>query len=417
MSSTLFFKTTTTAYSYDGATITQVTDVDYPATTARGAAFLDGRFFVMTPSADIYQSATEDALNWNALEFIGAAIEPDTGIYLAKYQNYICALKGWSTEFFYDAANATGSILSPVPNMAFKIGCAVDASAKEMAGTIVWMGQTPEKISTSSVEKILDADDLAAVKSWACKVGSHTLYGLTLGTLGVTLVYDFESGLWQFFTYLQTSGGTVALTAISATGTVTSTAHGFTDGQIIKIAGTTTFDGFQVVTNVATNTYDIQTQGTAFSGAGTAQLYTETVFPIIASTACGGTQWMQDATSGALYTLTQTAYADAIGAIAARIHTPKFDGIPTRTGAIGTNDLKKISCTEIIGDKIASNALIRWSDDDYTTYTKTRPINLALDRAWVNRCGQFVRRSWEVLHVENTAFRVEALEIDVKKSD
>ena len=70
----------------------------------------------MTPNGDIYQSALEDASSWNALDFIGSQIEPDSGVYLAKFQNYIAAFKGWSTEFFYDAANATGSILSPVQN-------------------------------------------------------------------------------------------------------------------------------------------------------------------------------------------------------------------------------------------------------------------------------------------------------------
>lgn len=428
MSSTLFFKTTTTAYSYDGSTITQVTDGDYPATTCRGAVFLDGRFFVGTPTAEIYQSATENALSWAATEFIGAAIEPDTGVYLAKYQNYIMFLKGWSTEFFYDAANATGSILSPVPNMAFKIGCAVDASVKEMAGTIVWMGksrdgegreiyrmngQAPEKISTEQIDKILLADDLASVRSWSCKIGSHTLYGLTLGTLGVTLVYDFGSGLWSFFTYLATSGGTKTVTAVSALGVVTATAHGYSDGDIVNIAGTTTFDGFAVATDVTTDTFTIQTTGTAFSGSGTAQKYTETVFPIIASTSCGGTQWMQDATSGALYTMTQTAYKDAIGAIAARIVTPKFDGKPSGNRVSATTALKKMSSVEFVGDKLDSTVLIRWTDDDYVSYTKTRAIDMNLERSWVNRCGQFSRRAFEILHVENTAFRGEALEIEI----
>lgn len=420
---------TYSATSASRYTLTQITDADYPANTARGAAFLDGRFFAMAPNGDIYQSATEDASSWAATEFIGSSIEPDVGVYLAKYQNYIVAFKGWSTEFFYDAANATGSILSPVPSMAFKIGCAVDASVREMAGTIVWMGKSrdgegreiwrmngtaPEKISTEQVDKILLADDLAAVKSWSCKIGSHTLYGLTLGTLAVTLVYDFSSGLWSFFTYLATSGGTQTVTAITAAGVVTIAAHGRSDGQIIKLSSTNAdFNGFHVVTDVTTDTFQIQATGTAFSGSGVSQLYTETVFPIIASTSCGGSQWMQDATSGALYTMTQTAYADAIGSIAARIHTPKFDGKQSGKGVAPTTQLKKMATVEIVGDKLDSTALIRWSDDDYVTYTKTRPIDLNLERSWVNRCGQFSRRSFEILHVQNTAFRVEALEIEI----
>ena len=126
----------------DPYAVSQITDADYPSNTTRGACFLDGRFFVMNPAAEIYQSALENAASWSALEFIGTQIEPDQGVYLAKHNNYLAAFKQYSTEFFYDAANATGSILAPVQNAAFKVGCASDASVKEMAGTVVWMGQT-----------------------------------------------------------------------------------------------------------------------------------------------------------------------------------------------------------------------------------------------------------------------------------
>lgn len=90
------------------------------------------------------RSALENVSSWSALEFIGTQIEPDKGVYLAKHNNYLAAFKQYSTEFFYDAANPTGSILAPVQNSAFKVGCASDASVKEMAGTVVWMGQSKD---------------------------------------------------------------------------------------------------------------------------------------------------------------------------------------------------------------------------------------------------------------------------------
>ncbi len=123
---------------------------------------------------------------------------------------------------------------------------------------------------------------------------------------------------------------------------------------------------------------------------------------------------MQDASTGVLYTMSQSVYADQIGAIAARIHTPKFDGQLTGKGLAATAHYKKMPMVELIGDKVSSHAVIRWSDDDYATYTNSRVIDMSIERSWLNRCGQFSRRSFEVLHVENTAFRVEALEIEVK---
>ena len=69
---------TNTANRY---TVTQITDVDYPSNTTRGCAFLDGKFFVMDNTGVIFQSATENAASWSALEFIGTQIEPDQGVY------------------------------------------------------------------------------------------------------------------------------------------------------------------------------------------------------------------------------------------------------------------------------------------------------------------------------------------------
>ena len=374
----------------------------------------------MTPNGDIYQSALENAASWAALEFIGTQIEPEEGVYLAKYQNYIAAFKQYSTEFFYDAANATGSILSPVQNAAFKIGCASDASVKEMAGTIVWMGQTrdgfgrgvfrlngttPEKISTSQIDKIINADSLATVYSWSANVGSHMLYGLTLVTTGVTLVYDFTTGEWSFFTYLASSGVNKTVTAITAAGVVTATAHGYSDGDIVLLASTNSdFNGWHVATDVTTNTFQVQATGTAFSGSGTATKHTESYFPVIASTAAGGKQYLQAATSGKLYELSQSTYTDDVGAIAARIRTPKYDG--------GSSKYKFVGSAELVGDKISSKCVIRHTDDDFATYSSYRPVDLSASRSRIHRLGRFSRRAFEILHVKNALLRLEAIEIE-----
>ena len=408
---------TNTANRY---TVTQITDADYPANTSRGVAFLDGRFFVMDEATgDIYQSALENAASWAATEFIGTQIEPDAGVYLAKHNNYIAAFKRYSTEFFYDAANSTGSILAPVQNAAFKVGGAHESSFQEMAGTVVWMGQSkggfgrgifrlngtaPDKISTEQVDKILNADSLATVYSWSCNVGSHLLYGLTLVTTGVTLVYDFTSQLWGFFTYLTSSGVNKTITAVTTGGVATSAAHGYSDGDIVLIASTNaSFNGWHVATGVTTDTFQLQATGTAFSGSGTATKHTESYFPIISSTAANGKQYMQHATSGALYEFSQSTYVDPIGAIAARIRTPKLDE--------GKTDYKTMPSAELIGDKVASFAVMRYSDDDYVTNSGFRPVDLNADQSQIRRLGKFRRRSFEILHVKNALLRLEAIEV------
>lgn len=408
--------------------VTQITDVDYPTNTTRGCVNLDGRFFVMTPGCEIYQSALEDVTSWSSLEFIGSQLVPETGVYMTRVGNYIMAMKEWSCEFFYDAANATGSILSPVPNAAFYTGCASDGSVADVAGTIIWLGQNkagmgrsiyklvdnnPEKISkisTVQVEKILNTDSLATVYSWFASVGGHQLYGITLVASAVTLIYDMSTNQWSFFTYLATSGAAKTVTAVSTAGVVTSTSHGFSDGDIVLLASTnSSWDGWQIVMTVTTNTFIVQapsgsTSGTAFSGSGTAQKYTESYFPIVASTSVGGVQYMQHATSGVLYEFDADILTDPIGAIAARIRTPKLDD--------GNTKFKSIAMVEVIGDKIASTATVRYTDDDFATYSPCRPVDLSVRWARLRRMGIFTRRSFEILHVKNALLRLEALEIE-----
>lgn len=401
-------------------TVTQITDADYPTNTTRGCGFLDGRFFVMTPAGDIYQSDVEDASAWATLSFIGSQIEPDVGVFLAKYNEYIVAFKAYSTEFFWDAENAADSILAPVQNGTFKVGCASDGSVQQMAGTIVWMGQSrdgfgrgifklngtqPEKISSASVDKILNEDNLTEVHSWSANVGGHLLYGLTLINTTTTLVYDFTSQKWSFFTYLASSGVTKTVTAVTALGVLTSAAHGYSDGDILLVAATNgDFNGWHVATAVTTNTVQLQATGTAFAGSGTSVKHTETYFPVVASTAAGGIQYMQHATNGALYSFSADVHVDPIGAIAARVRTPKLDN--------GVMELKFMGRLDVVGDKISSTALIRSTDDDFATYAAFRPVDLSVEVSQIRRLGSYVRRSFEILHVKDARLRLEALDVD-----
>lgn len=397
-------------------TITQIVDADYPANTVRGCAFLDGRFFVMTPAGEIYQSALEDGFTWSALEFIQSQNDPSPGVFLSKIQNYIVAFKDWSTEFFYDAANPVGSILSPVQNAAMQIGCASDGSVQDVNGLLMFMGQTraghgrsiyllqgtsPQKVSTPNVEKILNNDPLSEVYSWQAQVGAHQLYGVTLVASEVTLVFDMTSQIWSIFTYLVADDATATVDSISTTGIVTATSHGFSDGDIVKISDAGACNGWYIVTDVTTNTFQIQTSGSTAT-SGTIDRYVETYFPVVASVRANGRQYMQDKSSGALYEF-DPRFFDAVGTTAARARTPKLDD--------QTANNKTMSQLEVIGDKIDSIAVVRWTDDDYVTYSNFRPVDLNAKRSRIRRLGDYNRRAFEILHVNNANIRVAAFDL------
>ena len=56
--------------------------------------------------------------------------------------------------------------------------------------------------------------------------------------------------------------------------------------------------------------------------------------------------------------------------------------------------------------------MLRWSDDDYTSYNKGRRINLSDPQARLRRCGKYRRRAFELIHIVSLPVQLAALELD-----
>ena len=396
-------------------------------TTVPGIVYLDGYFFVMDENAVIYNSALSDPTAWNALDFISANIEPGSGVAIAKAQNYLIALKSWSTEFFYDAANPVGSPLSPVMNAFTLIGCASGDSVASIDGTIAWVSKTrqkgravhimagleQQKVSTPDIERILNADALTNVYAYGVKISGHTFYVLGLKDSGITLVYDFTSQSWALWTSM-TAQATKPCTIVSADGvaTVTCAAHGYSDGDPVTIAGASQaeYNGTQQVRYVDANTFKFAISGSPASpatGTITATGYDETYFKFTKYVYCAGRDLVLHETTGELCEITEAVYQDSGNPINFLARTGKIDG--------DTIERKTNSQLKVIGNKIGGIAMVRWSDDDYTTNSAYRPIDLSSEQARLSRLGSFRRRSYELRHVGNTPVQVAALELDIQQ--
>lgn len=422
------FKSTKDCYLFNGIanTVTKISDADYPATTVPGLAYLDGYFFVMDANGTIYNSGLETPLVWNSLDFIRCEAEPDSGVAIAKWQNYVVGFGKWTTEFFYDAANPTGSPLAKAQNAAVQVGCANGYSVTQFDNKLVWLGNsrekgrgvyalaggfTPERISTPDVERVLNADDLATVYAWGAGLAGHTLYVLSLVTSGVSLVYDFSTQTWSHFTRRKASApkSVSVLTQSGGVAVATCTGHGFADGDEITHAGATPA-GYNVTVNVSVidaNTYAFPVQDTLVTpatGAITATGSTEGYFDLTYYVSAGGKDIVQGAADGIVYELLGTAYRDNGVSIDAMARTTIYDA--------GANRRKFVASAEVIGDKIAAKALLRYSDNDYLTHSKYRPIDLNAPRSRIHRLGSMSRRSYDIRHTANTPFRVQALEIE-----
>jgi hypothetical protein len=331
----------------------KITDADFPSSLCPGIVYLDGYIFVMTPTGRIYQSAVEDPSTWGALDFVTASAEPDPGVAIAKHFNYVVAFGTWSTEFFYDAANATGSVLARNDAARMEIGCASASTVQPMEQTLMWVGQSLERgrsayilngtspvpVSTRYIEKYLNAASMANdnVRSFSFKIEGHHFYVLSFFDLDVTLVYDLVENEWY--------------------------------------------------------------QWSSWDGDN------DHVFDPAYFVSYNSKYYVLGSVSGQFGELSCTTYTDTKNKIAFRCVTPIVDS--------GTTKRKFYRSLEIVGDKVTTGGSmsIRHSDDDYTTWSSYRTVNLGNTRSVLFQLGQARRRAWEFFSTSDVPLRIEAAEI------
>jgi len=324
----------------------------FPTNMVPGTVYLDGYTFVMTSDGKIWNSALNNPLLWNPLDFITAEGEPDKGVAIAKHFNYLVAFGQWSTEFFYDAGTVTGSPLLPNPTMRIEFGCANGDSVAEMEQTVLWVGvgkntgrvvlmlegTRPIQVSDASVERILNKSKLENVRSYTIKVAGHYFYVLNLLDDDLSLVLDVKSKEWCIWT--------------------------------------------SFVNNV------------------------ETYFDGVFYTSLDNKHYSLDNIDGKVYNISETEYHDESGPIQFRIRTPLIDADSTKR--------KFLSRLEIVGDKISSVLRIRHTDDDYQNWSPYRNVNLGDTRSVLYQCGNFRRRAYEFYCTDNVPLRLNYAEMDLE---
>lgn len=156
------------ATAYRISTADVVTNVALGFTPRPTPVFLNGRVYLPRESSeDIYNSALDDCTTWPASGFISAEREADNLVGICKVQDVIVAF-GYSTiEFFYDAANSTGSPLARNANISFKdISLIYPETLKVINDTVYFLAKQAgsislwkislyklEKLSSDAIEK------------------------------------------------------------------------------------------------------------------------------------------------------------------------------------------------------------------------------------------------------------------------
>ncbi len=317
----------------------------------KGWAFVDDTLYVMAPFANIWGSDLNDVLTWPADNVIVARIEPDRGVALAKQLVYVIAFKESSTEVFYDAGNATGSPLARVAGAKVNWGCANADSIREIDGALFWLST-----NRSASIQVMKMDNLRI------DIVSTPAIERLLGEADISAVYSwtlkYEGHRWYVVT---------------------------------------------LVNENLTLVYDLTTglwaQWTDMEG---------NYLPIVDSTYKTSTAQtiLQHETDGWLYVVDSANVEDWNGPITVDIYTPNYDA--------GTARDKTITCIYPDASQLLGSILqVRYSDDDYQTWSQFRTIDLGIRKPSSRDWGVFKRRALNLRHQSPTRFRIKSLDLQM----
>ena len=320
--------------------------------------FIDG-YILLAKGSDVYNCTLDEPTEWDGGQYLSAEMFPDPIVALARQNNQVVVFGETSIEFFYDAANISGSPLNRNDSTTLQMGCAMPYAVFQTEKTFMFVGQSesggravwqvdgfqPKKISDEYIERILDGETTPLdCRGFGVRTMGHLFYVINLTSLGRTLVYDMDEKLWHEW-------------SSNNNGVHTSFACDF-----------------------------------------------------LADTHIGAAYVLHNS-NGCVYKVDPTKYTDDGVAILVDVTTNKYD--------MDTYNRKFMRAVRPVGDRYATgNALsIRWSDDDYQTWSNTKTVTLSDDFPNWSRLGSFRRRAFNLKHDLNYPLRLESLEVSFYEGD
>jgi len=351
----------TNGYVFSSPTLapTQIVDPDFPTPHVPMPVFMDGYLFLAkADSQDIYNSNLDDPTLWTAGDYISAEMFPDTVVALTKNNNYLYAIGSNSIEYFYDAANASGSPLARHDAAVQQFGTVSQDSVVSTDKEVVLLGETANgghtvwtvegfketEIGTPAIRSILrvEGSALANAVAHCVRVSGQKLYIVSLTNL--TLVYSFDTKMWSEWY----SGTTSPVTFIGS--------HA-ADGP-------------------------------------------------------NGMAYILNDTTGVVYTISEDYHTDAGAAFRCQIITPKYD--------FDSLNQKFMSRLALIGDVPTTSGTgnvvqVSWSDDDYATWATDRDLSFDNDFPIITQLGKFRRRAFRFTYDQPYLLRLEGFDVDINK--
>jgi hypothetical protein len=323
----------------------------FPSPHVPSPTTLDGYIFLPeVDSVDIYGSDTTYPFSWGALNFAAAENFSDKVVGLTRQNNFVVAFGEKSTEFFYNYAKANKEDEFDTPLERYE-------SILMQVGTLC-------KDSFVGSEKLL------------VFVGESDLGGRSVWRVDGTSAKEVSTEYIEKFIDLESSTSGV-------------TSYG------LRIIGHILFV-LNLPTANKTFVYDLE------ENMWTEWQYDGGMFPFPTFCDADGILLLQHQSNGKIYKLSSQVYSDFDSEISCRITLAKLD--------FDTDKYKFFHKTAIIGDKSTGTDIIRWSDDDYTSWSNDYELTSGI-RPYLMRSGKARRRAWELKYTDNSPRRLEALEV------
>lgn len=331
-----------------GGVFTKVTDVNYPTTTVAGIAYLDGIYYVMDVSGTIRGSLLDDGTTWPALNFIQADFSLGAGVGLYRHLNFLVAYYTKGTQFYYDANAANGQVtqgtqLGPVTNASWTTGAASGDSVIELIDLSYFLARDGRRAVAASFNGM----ELSVI--------STPYVEKILALSNFSKVYAFG---------------------------VRIVGHSFYVVSLVDLNVTLAYD-------IAFNQW--QTWSSVVGGV-------EQYFVGANYIQGASKDYLQNAVDGSVMLLDSASHVDVTGPVNVTAITPIYD--------YGTVNYKRVATMAFLGDIIATNITVSYSDDDYSTWLNPRTVSMSTVKKTLQRGGRFRRRAFKMFHADNTPLRL-----------
>ncbi len=343
--------------------VTEMLDVDIPRPHNPYPVYLDGYLF-LSDDKSIANSNLNDPNTWVASNFISVDAYPDDLLAIARHGVYIVAFGGQSIQYYYDAANPTGTPLALYSASAPQIG---------FQGGLVTLGET--LLFTGNERN--------------GNPGVYILRGLKLETLTIPSV----ARRLDKFTKDATSFRTGHL--ISCHGHMLYT---WTDYSTVTVQELTSVYAVDLGNKLWVK-LKYQDRDT-FPLRSTTLVLNRNTYRTFAA--------MTEQTSRLLQ-FSDTIYADVEANFDVQFTTKNWDFDTQRT-KFGSKLMVNTDQTTV-----PSSLYVSWTDNDYQSWSPERPIDLSNNYKQLFSMGMFRKRAFRFRYRDNQPMRFVSAELDYQQ--